>query len=501
MDPEDLLLEDDVESPEASGGLSTLSDDSLRSAGSNSAGLSAPMRGALTSLGGSQLLSGLRDKGAARAKLQEAADQMTAAYQQRSSNSGIPILAWASAMLKPTVTGSFFESLGNAGTALVPALARNQEMVRRENLEGAKAKFEASKLGYGQNQEDVSTGLALIKAAAVGRNIISVPGVGAVDATTGRVVAPVESKLSIEQQKMRVAMAIAKMRADAAEGKDTDAIKNVIAMGHKRGTPEFTEALNKLLLKGQNDQFVYEPDAKLAEALGVPISDINPFKGMTPKGAEALSSKYKQAMDKEFSGSEAAMATHQQAIDLIKEFTELNKEVSTGGVFRAPGVLGDTAQAGAAMFNKKLQRMEQITAELSRKERQPGEGATSDFDAKQFIKATLSAKNAPEVNEMAARARLQAAQNAIDREEFKRDYGAVNGHLLGWDRAWKKYLSSNPIFNPKAPDKIELNPDRKSYKEFFGVKTPAAAPVPEDPAALLKRLQEEKARREAGGSK
>jgi hypothetical protein len=119
-------------------------------------------------------------------------------------------------------------------------------------------------------------------------------------------------------------------------------------------------------------------------------------------------------------------------------------------------------------YSDAAQQMDKIAIEQSRKMRQPGEGAMSDFDAKQFAKASLSTSNRYDSNFNIGSAMIGAKQNELDYKQFKRDYLEQNDTLAGSEDHWKKYLKANPIFaDNKNPDVLELNQNRKNYRDWF----------------------------------
>jgi hypothetical protein len=119
------------------------------------------------------------------------------------------------------------------------------------------------------------------------------------------------------------------------------------------------------------------------------------------------------------------------------------------------------------------QEMETISAGLSRSMRQPGEGATSDFDARMFQKMTLSPKKDYAVNRNIGMGVIAFNKNELERRQFMRDYAEQNGTLINADRYWKSYVEANPVLVRKDAKtsedlrNIEVNRARKPYQEWF----------------------------------
>lgn len=121
-----------------------------------------------------------------------------------------------------------------------------------------------------------------------------------------------------------------------------------------------------------------------------------------------------------------------------------------------------------ASFDPESAEMMSATAALTPTMREPGSGAASDADMRLFERATVRRGIPTETNKRIIAARKTAAQNMIDKVDFMEAYRADNGHVRGAETAWNRYLSANPIFAQDDPDALELNPNRKSWKEFFG---------------------------------
>lgn len=206
----------------------------------------------------------------------------------------------------------------------------------------------------------------------------------------------------------------------------------------------------------------------LAGSLGVPLAERDPFAGMSEKSAEIFKrSLYKDAEKRLTDVAEAAASAQSMARD-VKQFLELQQGVSMQGPVagRVPA------------FTSDAQTMDAITARITPQMRQPGSGATSDFDARMFQMATVSRTKNDEANAAIGNAVILQAENAMAREQFMRDYLSVNGHLDGADRQWKRYIDANPIFDPKSGNVPKLNPARVPYQQFFGSGAAPAQPAP-----------------------
>jgi hypothetical protein len=120
-----------------------------------------------------------------------------------------------------------------------------------------------------------------------------------------------------------------------------------------------------------------------------------------------------------------------------------------------------------ASFDPELADMMQASSFMVPKMREPGSGATSDFDAKMFEKATIGREKPTETNRRIIQARKAAADNVLNKADFLEAYRADNGHVRGAEAAWRKYLNDNPIFDKSNQKELALNPNRQDWKTYF----------------------------------
>lgn len=207
-----------------------------------------------------------------------------------------------------------------------------------------------------------------------------------------------------------------------------------------------------------------EDRTRLSGQLGVPVAPADPFRNMTVKGQEAMRKSVYEKADKRIAEMEEQARVEQSTAAQVKRFVDL--QAQTGGMQqgvlmgRLPGVT-DAAQ-----------EMDAITDFLTPKMREPGSGATSDFDAKMFRNATVGRTKSDEVNAAIAEGVQARARMAADRAQFMRDYLTVNGHLDGAERTWAQYAAENPIFDPRSPQQPVINRARMPYQQYFGGNAP-----------------------------
>lgn len=201
-----------------------------------------------------------------------------------------------------------------------------------------------------------------------------------------------------------------------------------------------------------------------------------PGVGLLPRGrsTEDLTSGERQAEANYWAKSRtgedprvgAAMRGRQTALraeGLLNKQSEQGQ--GTGGLYGFPLI-------GPAMsyFDPELKELDAIQAETARQKRQPGEGATSDFDAKQFMVQTYGRDKPLETNRNLIRAQRIADDMTLQNREFKEWYVDRFGSTNGAQEAWRAYAEANTIFDPRSEATGEpvLNPHRQNWREYFG---------------------------------
>lgn len=235
----------------------------------------------------------------------------------------------------------------------------------------------------------------------------------------------------------------------------------------------------------KRDQAAAETADPTSPVLGVPVPRVFPWANQSRdidknkvKAAEVKAGAKLVDKDIETASKEAGTAAD------AKRFLELNSRVDTGGVSdRIP--LGRWVQG----LGPDYAEMEAITARLAPAMRVPGSGHTSDYDIKQFERATVGVDKPNAANKNIAAGIMARAQQAQDYADFRTTYLEQNGTLVGSDRYWKQYVAKNPIFDPKGKEgSFKLNETRKPWRDFFGSNAggaaPAAAPAARQPNPL-----------------
>lgn len=137
----------------------------------------------------------------------------------------------------------------------------------------------------------------------------------------------------------------------------------------------------------------------------------------------------------------------------------------TGGIYAVP-VLGGVA----GMFDPEIRELDAIQSEVARSKRQPGEGAISDFDAKQFLAMTYGKDKPTETNRALIQGQRLADDARLQRRQFTEWHYNTFGSTTGAAEAWDRYIQDNPIFSPESESAgaPSLNPQRKNWRQYFG---------------------------------
>jgi len=95
--------------------------------------------------------------------------------------------------------------------------------------------------------------------------------------------------------------------------------------------------------------------------------------------------------------------------------------------------------------------------------RKAGTGPMTDADARRYEKASIDRGKSKEANQLLIDSGMIAADNAIAREELRADWVANGGRLGDFDREWRSYLNSNPIFGKDG----KINKGRQDAFNWF----------------------------------
>jgi hypothetical protein len=194
-----------------------------------------------------------------------------------------------------------------------------------------------------------------------------------------------------------------------------------------------------------------------AGAPGLPYLQ-TPVAGKDQSEASYFRDFRKNQLDPQFKKANDTIATDRRLEGLLTK-------QKTGGMYALP-VVGDAM----AMFDPEAREIKALTNRKARESRVPGEGATSDFDARMFQSMVPGLGQPEATNRALIRAERLAASNAQDRRVFADWYHDRFNTTSGMEDAWRTYNEANPIFDPssEATGKPVLNPKRQSWRGFYG---------------------------------
>lgn len=251
----------------------------------------------------------------------------------------------------------------------------------------------------------------------------------------------------------------------------------------KRQSPE-SRASQATAIRGQNMADARSKEANALKAreldaqgqpsnapvLGAPVPTVLPWANQSnPKDANKVKANELARGSKEIEKDIDFAKKEADAAAAAKRFLELNKGTNTGALVDRIGMT-----RGLQSLGSDYAEMESITAKLAPSMRAEGSGSTSDFDGKQFERATVGVDKPGTTNRNIAQGVIARAQNSQEYADFRQTYLEQNGTLQGADRFWKDYSNKNPIFDPEKEGTFALNPSRKTWREHFQGGNPAA---------------------------
>jgi len=191
---------------------------------------------------------------------------------------------------------------------------------------------------------------------------------------------------------------------------------------------------------------------------------------LSPRGRSNLVEAERKRFEKRAAANDEAVRNANGTIVDMQRFQWLNSQTDTGGITGSP--IGGAVRS---LYDSNIKEMNAIRDRITPSLRQPGSGATSDFDARMFQGGTVGVDKPRQVNDNIATATILASQNLIAKAQFEQAYFDSYQHTTGMEAAWQKYLNDNPIFDPKAPTgSYTLNDNRLDWQTYFrgGMKAP-----------------------------
>lgn len=180
------------------------------------------------------------------------------------------------------------------------------------------------------------------------------------------------------------------------------------------------------------------------------------------RSEEAYYGRRRTAEDPAVSQASEGVTAARRAEGLIRRQEAQGQ--GTGGIYGVP-VVGTVA----GFLDPEIRELNALQARQARLERQPGEGAISDFDAAQFVAMTYGADKPTETNRALIQAQRVANDARLQKREFDEWYWNTYGTTSGSQEAWRVYAQENPIFDPNSQrtGQARLNPSRQNWREYF----------------------------------
>lgn len=183
------------------------------------------------------------------------------------------------------------------------------------------------------------------------------------------------------------------------------------------------------------------------------------------KPSKSEDAYYREWRTKDPTAGNQAVGQARQMTATARRAEGLLAQQGTGGLYGIP-VVGNVL----GFMDPEIRELDAIQARVARQERQPGEGAISDFDAQQFLAMTYGKDKPTKTNQALIRAQRVAAEAPIQRRQFGEWYRQKFGTLSGFEEAWDRYSQDNPIFDPASETRGEavLSARRLGWREYFG---------------------------------
>jgi len=226
--------------------------------------------------------------------------------------------------------------------------------------------------------------------------------------------------------------------------------KQASDMGFKMGTPEFANYVEKLR---KEDYAIKKQQADLALAkLNLAINkDANkPLSGIEQKEVNALTDRFQSSS---------------KNVDELKQLQGIVKDSGflDTGVARYANPKYYFGAGKAAEIEAKL-------SALAPKQRPPGAGATSDYDAKQYLKAVgggMSKENLQKTIQAGIAMNRHDADYAMFMATVKENRGSTTEAA----KIWQQYANNNPIFDKNG----NAITNRKTIQEWVDAGMPKSS--------------------------
>jgi hypothetical protein len=194
----------------------------------------------------------------------------------------------------------------------------------------------------------------------------------------------------------------------------------------------------------------YLRDLEIAKIKNNGLVNINMSNPLDKKRIETIGKN----MDANIEESQARVNDYNRMEQLLN-----NPNVTTGGL---KGFASENLPDWA--LNPETVELRSIIKKIVPQMRPAGSGTTSDRDMKIFEQATVGLGKDKDANLNIVRGRKVVDENNIAREELRYQWLTNGGSLSDFDKQWRNYLNSNPIF---ASEDGKLNDKRVNAYDWF----------------------------------
>lgn len=459
-----------------------------------------------------QPLSDDREYADANRQLKTAISGANDIVARNKKRNDMSLLSFGAAMMAPSKTGSFTESLSNAIPAYVKAKQGSEG--REDDLDQFLSKLQVAghtslaqlALQKGAKADTAYNG-RLMAAAALARTQTLANRPGAQSDLEkfyrGQGGDPTSPEGKIQMKRLYY------MRAG------TPQIRNALMRNpgmdpdspdfQKELTTEFDREIQKKSLEAERtksqinntnsekdardeklarDKATISPDAKLAEQYGVPFLDTDPYAGLGNDSRERAyqtnekaKNKHLEEMQKQLDVGQSVSAKYDQALALLDRGLQTNPKYRLGFNTRGPRVDGVQMPGGgvnagsvAKFFNGDLDEFNTLAKGVAPSLRQAGSGSMSDRDQAILEEGNIGIDKRPTTNRNIIMTYKALQQRNVDKMAAMDQYFQANKTMAGFAQRWAEYYNAVPLIDYSEYGKtkeIKPNPNYKSFSDWW----------------------------------
>ncbi|NDD53717.1 hypothetical protein EBZ39_07535 [bacterium] len=169
---------------------------------------------------------------------------------------------------------------------------------------------------------------------------------------------------------------------------------------------------------------------------------------------------------------------YQKYIDLINspKYQERGQELSRimlstnrleNAIENSKGKTGRVVGEVWKLVDNDVQYLAALQSKFAPGNREPGSGATSDFDAQQLLLATPGPNNRYEVNKKLVGFYKELVKAEQQQRTDMQRFFTLFGTNENFEGIYLDYVNQNPILDPSKPGSFEKNPNRKDFMTWL----------------------------------